>query len=259
MRSLLIRCYPASWRKRYGDEFLAILEERPLGPYDVADILLGALDARLPSRRGAGSPERGLSMSLRLGGSAAILGAITLTVSWFGTLFGALPFDGPFIVGLTLVGLASLLLALTILSAFQARAMPGLVWTAFALCAIGAIGYVLGGLGVVAVNEGDIPSGSIGETVAQLGLAAGGVAAVLGFALFGVATVRSGVLSRTGGVLVALGPVLMTVAWFTAAGVDWNIGGLVMLAAVGSFLVGWIALGIAAIRLDRPTVVARPA
>ncbi len=29
MRTLLIRCYPAAWRERYGDEFAAVLEERP--------------------------------------------------------------------------------------------------------------------------------------------------------------------------------------------------------------------------------------
>ena len=50
MRTLLIRCYPAAWRERYGDEFEAVLEERPLGPFDVADVLLGALDARLRMR-----------------------------------------------------------------------------------------------------------------------------------------------------------------------------------------------------------------
>ena len=101
--TILIRCYPARWRARYGDEFQALLEERPLGPYDVADILLGALDARLRSRRAAGSPE-GVPMSLRLGGIAAILGALILTVSWFGTFFGALPFDGRVLVALILVG-----------------------------------------------------------------------------------------------------------------------------------------------------------
>ena len=50
MKALLIRCYPARWRARYGDEFEAILEERPLGPFDVADILLGALNAQLRLR-----------------------------------------------------------------------------------------------------------------------------------------------------------------------------------------------------------------
>ena len=85
MKTLLIRCYPAAWRERYGDEFAAILEERPLGPFDVADILLGALDARLRMRnRRAGLTERkGFSMSLRIGGIAAILGAVTLAVAWF--------------------------------------------------------------------------------------------------------------------------------------------------------------------------------
>ena len=58
MRSLLIRCYPARWRDRYGDEFEAILDERPLGPFDVADILLGALDARLRHARPACRPPR---------------------------------------------------------------------------------------------------------------------------------------------------------------------------------------------------------
>ena len=28
---LLLRCYPARWRARYGDEFAAVLDERPLG------------------------------------------------------------------------------------------------------------------------------------------------------------------------------------------------------------------------------------
>ena len=82
MRSLLIRCYPARWRARYGDEFEAILEERPLGPFDVADILLGALDAQLRLRgRGAGIHEgRRFTMSLRVGGIAAIVGASLIVI-----------------------------------------------------------------------------------------------------------------------------------------------------------------------------------
>src|SRR5688500_3410209 len=82
-RSLLIRCYPARWRDRYGDALEAVLGERPLGPFDVADILLGALDAQLRLRgRGAHLAQgRGLSMSLRIGGFAAIVGAVLLTVA----------------------------------------------------------------------------------------------------------------------------------------------------------------------------------
>ena len=78
MTSLLIRCYPTRWRDRYGDEFAAVLEERTLGPFDVADILLGALDAHLHLRGlGAASEHRkGFAMTLRIGGYAAILGGL---------------------------------------------------------------------------------------------------------------------------------------------------------------------------------------
>ena len=83
MRSFLIRCYPARWRARYGDEFEAILEERPLGPFDVADILLGALDAqlRLRGRMSDIQQGKGFSMSLRIGGFAAILGGAVFAMS----------------------------------------------------------------------------------------------------------------------------------------------------------------------------------
>jgi hypothetical protein len=76
MKALLIRCYPAAWRERYGDEFASILDERPLGPFDVADIFLGALDARLRlrDRRAVVTQRKGFTMSLRIGGIAAILG-----------------------------------------------------------------------------------------------------------------------------------------------------------------------------------------
>ena len=260
MRSVLIRCYPAAWRARYGDEFLAVLEERPLGPFDLADILLGALDARLRSHRaGATSTTqgRGLSMSLRVGGIAAILGAVVLAVSWFGTVFGALPLDGRALVALIFTGLLALLVALTILSAFQARALPRLVWTAFAFAAIGAIAYTVGMVTLIGVNEGDVTKD--GQTFAAIAYFVGGVAAIVGFALFGIATFRSGVLSRSGAALLAVGPALGAVAWILTFTVAWDVGAMVMLGAMACFLAGWIVLGIAAIRLDRPISEARSA
>jgi Rieske Fe-S protein len=44
---ILLRTYPAGWRRRYGDEFLEVLAVRGTGLGDVLDILSGALDARL--------------------------------------------------------------------------------------------------------------------------------------------------------------------------------------------------------------------
>jgi hypothetical protein len=43
----LVRLYPAWWRKRYGEEFLALLEQQTPTPRIALDILRGALDARL--------------------------------------------------------------------------------------------------------------------------------------------------------------------------------------------------------------------
>src|SRR5919109_164064 len=81
MTNLLIRLYPAAWRARYGDEFAALLEAGPLGPFDIADILLGALDAQLHLRGlgAASQTQKGFGMSVRIGGYAAIIGGLL----WF--------------------------------------------------------------------------------------------------------------------------------------------------------------------------------
>jgi hypothetical protein len=45
--SLLLRLYPESWRARYSDEFLALLEDRPPSLRERLDIVLGAMDAHV--------------------------------------------------------------------------------------------------------------------------------------------------------------------------------------------------------------------
>jgi hypothetical protein len=45
--SRLLRLYPRAWRDRYGEEFLALLSERPSSFADRVDIVRGAMDARL--------------------------------------------------------------------------------------------------------------------------------------------------------------------------------------------------------------------
>jgi DnaJ family protein C protein 28 len=46
----LLRLYPSAWRERYGEEYLALLEQLPASPRVVADALLGAADAHLHPR-----------------------------------------------------------------------------------------------------------------------------------------------------------------------------------------------------------------
>lgn len=63
-------------------------------------------------------------MSLRVGGIAAIVGALILAFAWFTTFPGLIPMDPIVLVTMFVVGLGALLVALTILSAFQARTLP---------------------------------------------------------------------------------------------------------------------------------------
>jgi hypothetical protein len=70
-RDRLLLLYPPAWRARYGEEFLAMFESRPLGPQQLIDIVSGAIDAWLSSdvRRttmaARVTPTEGGSMSLK--------------------------------------------------------------------------------------------------------------------------------------------------------------------------------------------------
>jgi hypothetical protein len=249
----LLRLYPAPWRARYGDEFAAVLEERPLGPFDVADVLLGAIDAHLHLRGlGAASVhDKGFAMSLRIGGYAAIVGGLL----WFITLAGNAinnggetfsPWLGYAIVGAT----AATLVALTGLSAFQARRHPALTWAAFAIPALGAVvgllGYVL-----VAVTDGDavLVAGISPWMLGSIGL----VTMVLGSGLFAIATWRTRTLSRPAAGLLAAGSLIAVAALFGLSGGTTDTPPVILaLAAIAAFPAGWIGLGVSALRSSGP-------
>lgn len=74
--SRLVRIYPRSWRERYGDEFLALVSERPPSLADRVDIVRGAVDARLhPQLPGpARAPDR--SALAPLGGLVLLIAAV---------------------------------------------------------------------------------------------------------------------------------------------------------------------------------------
>lgn len=243
MRSLLIRCYPARWRARYGEEFLTILEERPLGPFDVADILLGALDARLGQGRRADLTQgRSFSMSLRIGGIAAMIGAPVWTA---GFVVGS----GTFLNGdirtsaiLVVAGSLALLVALAALSAFQARVHPMLSWAAFALPAIGTIGLVFGASAVL-----------LGRDELSEAFYFGLLTFFVGSLLFAIATFFTALFSRLAAVLLGAATVLA----IAAGGEEPRM--LLNVAALICFTLGWVALGVQAVRLDRPVSEPNPA
>lgn len=252
MRSLLLRLYPAIWRARYGDEFEAVLAERPLGPFDVADIVLAALDAHVNLRgHDAANPQGSFTMSLRLGGVAAILGAVLFPAGLIASSID--PSDDPFPgAALMLAGSAALLLALIGLSSFQARQHPRLIWTAFALPALGTALSCIGIVGMAFAGDRPLVAGLTPWEIWALGV----IATAIGSALFGLATYHTRALSRPAAGLLATGSgILLLVVLVGATGL-WtgadSVAPALIVVGLIAFAIGWIALGWTAIRLDKP-------
>ena len=253
MNRFLVRLYPASWRARYGDEFLVLLEERPVGPFDVADVVLGALDARLRLRgRSADAlvPRGATTMSLRIGGFAAIIGAALMTAAIVvGTGLVNVEVEPVFALGVMVVGSLALLVALAGLSAFQARSHRRLAWAAFALPAFGAVAMIVG-IGGMGIEDGPF------WYLWFVGL----LTFFVGSAFFALATYRTAVLSRRASLLLGIGSILpFGAALMGAFGADPTLLTSVLVIALTAFALGWAALGLEAIRLDRPSPAARPA
>jgi hypothetical protein len=250
MIALLLRLYPARWRTRYGDEFATLLGERSLGPFDIADVLLGALDAHL-HLRGLGSyseHRRGFPMSLRLGGFAAMVGGAL----WFaGLMWSTLdPADQDAGAVVAAFGAAALLVGLAGLSAFQARRHPVLVWAAFALPAVGGALATLGLFMLAAVGDQPV-AGVHGWALLIIGV----VGTIAGSLVFAVATYRTAALPRSGAVILGVSAVISLIGFVAASG-QGGTGSSepVFLVAFGAFAIGWIVLGLQAIRLDRPVM-----
>ena len=250
MRHFLVRLYPARWQARYGDEFEALLEERPLGPFDVADIVLSAIDARIRPRgmAAAGDHSRGVLMTLRLGGVAAVVGGALWLVSLVGAsvIQGA---DGQPWQTLFILALVALLVAMIGLSGDQGRAKPGLVWAAVAIPIVGAAISAVGMIGMAIIGDAPFLFGASPWEVWVLGT----IAMIIGSGLFALASLRVRGVSRVGAILLVIGavsalPLLFGLAYSNGPG---DAGSMVALLGVGAFAAGWVWIGIGAIRTDR--------
>lgn len=248
MIGLLLALYPARWRTRYGEEFRAVLESRALGPFDVADVLIGALDARLTRFRFAGTAgiDGGPLMMLRLGGFGALFGGVL----WFvGLAVASWPGgDDTVWLGLVALGTVGLLLALIGLSAFQAHRNPVMAWAAFAIPGLGTLVSVIGAT-VMAFGPGDDPQ-ILGSLSAWSVWALGLLATFIGSIIFAIATIRAAVFSRRAAIALAVSSA--TVLLGMLGGIATNAQGPLQLAVIavvmGSFGASWMALGIMALR-----------
>ncbi len=255
MIALMLRLYPARWRARYGLEFAAVLEERALGPFDVADVLLGALDAHLHLRGlGAASQHaKGFAMSLRIGGYAAIVGGLLFLTGFLANILDGTDEAWP-PSGIILAGIAVLLVGMAGLSAFQARRHPGLVWAAFLVPLVGG-GLAIAGLAFMGVaGDADDALGASGWGLLMIGL----VTLMAGSGLFALATWRTGMPSRTGTVLLGMAGILVVPGTIGVLGAwPWEpFVSLSLFAMLASFAIGWVLTGLAAVRADRPSFAA---
>ncbi len=252
MRRLLLGLFPAPWRARYGGEFEALLEERPLGPFDVADILLAAFDAHLNLRglAAANHHAKGFHMTLRIGGVAAVFGGLAWTI---GIAWSSIDESDGLGAGvwLSIIGAALLLLALVGLSAFQSRQHPRLIWAAFIIPAVGAVVTSIGALMMVVPYGNTFLERFSGWDFWFLGL----IALIVGSGLFAVASWRTASVSRAGSALLGAAALLLILVrpiGFGILSVPWEpVVAFAFVIVLITFAAGWVVLGIGAIRQDR--------
>lgn len=246
----LIRLYPAAWRARYEDEFLALLEERPISPFDALDILLGALDARLRPRSQAIelAPRRSPSMNVRLAGFAAMVGGalilITIPIAW---LQANIPQEIASLLQIVifLSVEVALLVALIGLSAAQGRRRPVMTWSAVAIPIVATVVSLLGAVGMAVRGDEPLIAGVSSWQVWSFGL----LGMIVGSVLFAAATAMVGVFSRPAALTLLAGSVLVVLTvvpmgFGLVGSLSWIVP--VAVGCLALFAAGWIWLGYAA-------------
>src|SRR4051812_4811648 len=99
-RRTLLRLYPHHWQQRYGDEFLALLEQQRMTVKVVVDVVLGALDAHMrmhlsPATETAEEQTIQRFLALRTTALTVFCAYITFVVA--GLAFLGMVDDSPFI------------------------------------------------------------------------------------------------------------------------------------------------------------------
>jgi hypothetical protein len=247
----LLRLYPRAWRERYGEEMSAVLEDRPPGPFDWLDLMLGAFDAHLHGRHlGRGLIQgKGIPMSLRVGASAAVLGGVLWLIA---LAYGALAAGKNPDITFALVAVASvtLLVAIAGLSAFESRKHPGLIWSSVALTGVGVLLLVGGMLAQFIVGDRPV----VGDLTPWVFWMLGVLIAMIGCAIFGLVKLATGGLPRWSTAVLCVG---IVVQFLGLAGSNPSqalvLGGGALLFSLGWILIGWEALRADSARLiDQP-------
>jgi hypothetical protein len=210
----ILRLYPASWRRRYEAEMLAVLEEIPIGFAARLDLIRGALDARLHSPTRLPAAAALVSGGLWTFAGAAIVAQPT-PPDWPGYLLEALPFA---ILGTALAGFATI--------GCWARRSDGIGRAGTLAMFVSVIGH----LGwVVALVAALLGYGYGPGTIAAQALA------ILGAVLVGLLLIRAGD-QRIGSALVIPTAIMLfgwPLAWL-AYGFGWTLVGVFLLTSPDS-------------------------
>ncbi len=206
-----LRLYPRSWRKRYGAEMVALLEDRPPTRRDRIDLARGAIDAWLHP------PVPSLVPPF-----AALLGGGLWTILATIVVLQPVPPDWPgYVLEIVPLAAVSVLLLLVAVLGCALRlgdrgGSPATVATAVAV-----IGYVAWSATLV---------GTVAGFADPVGLAAAQTLALVATAFIGILLVRAG--DEPIGALVAAAPLAMlvpsSIGWL-AFGTIWTAVGLAAL------------------------------
>ena len=240
----LIRLYPRAWRERYGEELSLLLEDRPPGPFDALDLLLGALDAHLHAVGGRGAAPTSTPRAARLGAGAAIAGGAL----WMLALATAVR-DDPAMTSLVMLlislTLSMFVVALAALSAVQIEVPPDARAGRASCCPRSASRCSLGG-SVAEVVVGDRPLRRDLNALRVLDrrgrLRAHGITAV------GIISTVAGGLTRWTAVLLSAGALVQLI---TIVATDHARDGWLMLVGAVAFGLSWVLVGVGAARRTR--------
>lgn len=217
----LVGLYPAAWRQRYAEEFLALLEDQPPGAIQTIDVAWGAIDAHLFPQ----APEGRFRMFTRIAGAAAFVAGLLLIIGAFwdgGPSLSA--FRVAAVYALILVGIVGIHLR-------QVSVRPALAWFGFAAAfigwGVGVTSIVLATAGVLPPSGGElgwiagfalwIGSIALGATMLAIGAfpLPVGLAITIGapLAMIGLAVGRADVTADALDIVVRAGIILFGLGW----------------------------------------------
>jgi hypothetical protein len=216
--------YPAPWRHRYGEEFLALLEDRPPRGLQLVDVVWGALDAHLFPQ----APEGRFRMFTRIAGIAALLAGVAILMGFLFFIPNVNEYTVPAFYGLATVGLVGIHLR-------QVSVRPGLAWLGFLLALLGLVS----GIGFVVLTRiGVIPTSG-----GELGWLAG-IALWIGSSALGAVMLATRVFPISCGLAFAIGSPIAMIG-LVAGSATLSGGVLDILGQVGIviYALGWLGIG----------------